>query len=119
MNLVANAVDAMGEETGELIVSLSRVPVDDQPAHSIPGLDNGVYAKLTIADTGHGMDEETLTRIFDPFFTTKGFGRGTGLGLSSAFGIIQKHGGTIRAVSEPETGTAFEVYLPLEQSDTS
>ncbi len=116
MNLVANAVDSMGEETGELAISLSRVPVDDRPAHSVPGLDNGVYAKLTIADTGHGMDEETLTRIFDPFFTTKGFGRGTGLGLSSAFGIIQKHGGTIRAVSEPETGTAFEVYLPLEQS---
>jgi signal transduction histidine kinase len=52
MNLVANAVDAMGEESGELTISLSRVPVDDRPAHSIPGLDNGVYAKLTIADTG-------------------------------------------------------------------
>ncbi len=119
MNLAANAVDSMEGENGELAISLSRITADDRPAHSIPGLDNGVYAKLTIADTGHGMDEETLTRIFDPFFTTKGFGKGTGLGLSSAFGIIQKHGGTIRAVSEPKTGTVFEVYLPLDLSVTT
>jgi len=116
MNLVANAVDAMKGRTGVLSISLAPATIDDSAALSIPGLGNGEYAKLTIADTGPGIDDETLNRIFDPFFTTKGIGMGTGLGLSSAFGIIQKHGGSIRALSEPGAGAAFEVYLPLEQS---
>jgi len=116
MNLVANAVDSMEGQNGELRISLSRTTVDENSAHFIAGLEDGNYAKLTIADTGNGMDQETLSRIFDPFFTTKEFGEGTGLGLSSALGIIQKHGATILAVSEPNIGTTFDVYLPLELS---
>ncbi len=119
MNLVANAVDAMRRTTGELTISLSRAPVDDSPAHSIPGLESGVYAKLAITDAGPGISDEILNKIFDPFFTTKGIGMGTGLGLSTAFGIVHKHSGTIRVFSKPGDGTTFEVYLPLEQSDNA
>ncbi|NQU60033.1 MAG: PAS-domain containing protein [Rhodospirillales bacterium] len=115
MNLAANAVDAMGEKKGELRITLAKSFVDETPANAIPGLSKGNYAKLTVADTGHGMDEGTLSRIFDPFYTTKELDKGTGLGLSSAFGTIYKHRGTIRAVSAPGIGTAFDVYLPLEK----
>lgn len=114
MNLAANAVDAMGKDKGELRISLSKSFVDETAANSIPGLSRGNYAKLTVADTGHGMDEETLSRIFDPFYTTKDLDKGTGLGLSSAFGTIYKHRGTIRAASTQGIGTVFDVYLPLE-----
>jgi signal transduction histidine kinase len=119
MNLVANAVDAMEGKTGDLTVSLSQAFVDDSPANSVPGLDKGNYAKLTIADQGLGMDEDTLNRIFDPFFTTKEPDKGTGLGLSSAFGTIYKHGGTIRASSFPDAGTVFDVYLPLQHKPSA
>jgi signal transduction histidine kinase len=117
MNLIANAVDSMDGETGDLNISLSRAFVDETPEKAIPGLEKGHYAKLTVADTGHGMDEKTLNRIFDPFFTTKEPDQGTGLGLSSAFGTIYKQGGTIRALSTLDVGTVFDVYLPLEQKD--
>ncbi len=119
LNLVANAVDAMEGETGDLTVSLSQAFVDDSPANSVPGLDKGNYAKLTIADQGLGMDEDTLNQIFDPFFTTKEPDKGTGLGLSSAFGTIYKHGGTIRASSSPDAGTVFDVYLPLQHKPSA
>ncbi|MBT3307271.1 MAG: hybrid sensor histidine kinase/response regulator, partial [Alphaproteobacteria bacterium] len=119
MNLVANAVDSMEGKNGTLNITLSRATVTEDPTHSIPGLEDGDYAKLTIADTGQGMDQETLSKIFDPFFTTKGFGEGTGLGLPSALGIIQKHGATILADSELDAGTNFDVYLPLELSVTN
>ncbi|MBC8338280.1 MAG: PAS-domain containing protein [Alphaproteobacteria bacterium] len=116
MNLVSNAVDDMDGKAGELSVSLSRITLNETAESPVPGLDAGIFAKLTVTDTGHGMDPETLEKIFDPFFTTKGVGQGTGLGLSSAFGIIQKHAGTIHVKSEAGHGATFEVYLPLDQS---
>jgi len=116
VNLVANALDAMKEKSGELKISLSQTQVNDSQENSLHGLKTGDYAKLVVSDTGHGMDQETLNRVFDPFFTTKEVGKGTGLGLSSAFGTVNKHGGTIHATSTLGKGTSFFVYLPLEGS---
>lgn len=113
MNLISNAIDAMKGHVGKLTVTLSRVAVDDSAAERSLGLEGGAYAKLTVSDTGIGMDSETLGRAFDPFFTTKDVGSGTGLGLSSAYGIVTRHGGTIRASSVPGEGARFDVYLPI------
>ncbi|MEJ2698641.1 MAG: PAS domain S-box protein, partial [Desulfuromonadales bacterium] len=112
MNLCTNAADAMREKGGTLDISLRNV---DLPAHDPggdPQLPAGRYLRLTVADTGHGMDRKTMERIFDPFFTTKGPGRGTGLGLSVVHGIIRNHGGGITFASTPEKGTTFHVYIP-------
>lgn len=118
MNLVNNSLDAMNGKAGELKILLSAIHSDDDSGRPVPGLKKGKFAKLTVADNGHGMKEETMNRIFDPFFTTKELGQGTGLGLSTAFGTITKHGGTIRVTSTPNVGSAFMVYLPLEETNS-
>jgi signal transduction histidine kinase len=97
INLVMNAIHAM-PEGGTLRIGLAR---SDQTV------------QLTVADTGHGIPPQDLPKIFDPFFTTKETGKGTGLGLTVAKGIIDEHGGTIRAESEPGNGTTFTVSLPV------
>jgi CheY-like chemotaxis protein len=77
----------------------------------------GAYALLTVADTGHGIPANVMSRIYDPYFTTKAQGKGTGLGLAVVYGIIQEHGGHIRVRSEVGQGTVFDIYLPLLQRD--
>lgn len=110
LNLFINAADAM-PGGGELILKTFNVTHEDMreklyyPKH-------GNYVLLTVTDTGAGMDKKTIKRIFDPFFTTKERGRGTGLGLASAYGIIKGHGGYIDVESKKRKGTTFSIYLP-------
>ena len=111
VNLAVNARDAM-PDGGTLMIETGSVDVDQQYAHSHPGLEPGHYTTLTVSDTGEGMAPEVATHIFEPFFTTKQPGHGTGLGLSTVYGIVTEAGGAVTAYSEPGIGTTFRVYFP-------
>jgi PAS domain S-box-containing protein len=111
MNLSTNAVHAM-DEKGVLEVGL-RERIVGPHDHAISGkLTPGKYIEISIADTGSGMDGNTIERIFDPFFTTKELGKGTGMGLSVVYGIVESHGGAITVDSEPGVGTTFRLLFP-------
>jgi PAS domain S-box-containing protein len=112
MNLGTNAWQAMKDQTGRLEVKLDRCVVDTAFAAMQPKLRPGVYARLSIGDTGSGMDPATLGRIFEPFFTTKPVGVGTGLGLAVVHGIMDNHDGAITAYSALGEGTIFQLYFP-------
>ncbi|MGE0119437.1 MAG: two-component system VirA-like sensor kinase [Dongiaceae bacterium] len=111
MNLCTNAAHAMGAQGGVIDVALERVSVAAERALSDGTLSPGRYVRLTVRDSGHGMDAATLERIFEPFFTTKAAGAGTGLGLAMVHGIVADHGGAIDVRSSPGAGSSFEVYL--------
>ncbi|MBU1564609.1 MAG: response regulator [Proteobacteria bacterium] len=112
MNLVNNAVQAMGD-TGTLTIETENFPVPTKYIDTYLELDPGDYVLMRVTDSGHGMDEATRQRIFEPFFTTKAPGRGTGLGLSSVYGIITSHSGKIICYSEQGVGTTFKIFLPV------
>ncbi len=112
MNLCTNAMHAIDKQHGEIHLSLLKeviTPKDELSAI----LDPCEYLKLTIKDTGCGIDKERLSRIFEPYFTTKNIGKGTGMGLAISHGIIRNHNGEILVSSEPGRGTVFSVYLPI------
>jgi two-component system cell cycle sensor histidine kinase/response regulator CckA len=111
LNLATNARDAM-PAGGRLEMRTRRAHVDEWFARSQEGPPSGTYVALDVTDTGVGMDDATRQRIFEPFFTTKEAGRGTGLGLSTVYGIVEQTGGAIRVHSEVGRGTSFQIYLP-------
>jgi len=117
MNLCTNANHAMMKTGGILNVKLDAVKIDQKTADKIPNLKKGEYIRLTISDTGHGMDLKTKERIFEPFFTRKEVGSGSGLGLSVVHGIINNYGGAIVVDSTPGKGTTFMIYLPKYGDD--
>jgi CheY-like chemotaxis protein len=112
MNLGTNAYHAMSNKGGVLGVTMTEVNIDSGDLTSNLAITPGAYLKLTVSDTGHGMDRTVMERIFNPYFTTKGPGEGTGMGLSVVHGIVRRHGGHITVYSEPGKGTTFCIHLP-------
>ncbi len=111
MNLAINAADAM-QEGGRLVIETQPVTVTEAQARRDLGFAPGEYARIRVSDTGHGMDADIQAQIFEPFFTTKEPGRGTGLGLSTVYGIVKQSGGHVEVTSAPGEGSVFTLYLP-------
>ena len=115
LNLYVNAGQAM-PEGGELYLQTENVTLEDGYTRYL-SLKGGNYVKISVTDTGTGMDDNIKKRIFDPFFTTKDIGRGTGLGLASAYGIVKNHRGIINVYSEIDKGSAFNIFLPASTKE--
>jgi signal transduction histidine kinase len=118
INLAVNARDAMSAR-GVLTIETARADADEVPCSKTPNDTEArvSYVRLSVSDTGTGMDETTQARIFEPFFTTKPLGKGTGLGLSTVFGIVNQNAGYVRVRSQRDAGSTFDVYLPCALDD--
>ena len=113
MNLCTNSAHAMGDKGGILEINLHNSNLDTKAAARYPELNPGPYVKLSVSDTGCGMDFATLQRIFDPYFTTKEQDKGTGMGLAVVHGIVKGHGGSIHVESAVAEGTRFDILFPV------
>lgn len=113
INLGTNAFHAMHEDGGILGVEIQNVVLDKDIASVDPDLTPGNYVKITVSDTGQGIDPLVIDRIFDPYFTTKEVGQGSGMGLAVVHGIVKNHDGALTVASKPGQGTAFSVYFPV------
>ena len=116
LNLVGNAAQALGRQPGTITVKLEPVELTAAMAREKPQLREGPHMCLTVADTGQGIEGETLLRIFDPFFTTKETGEGTGLGLAVVHGIMQGHGGAVTVESSVGAGSTFRLFFPIVEA---
>ena len=116
MNLILNARDAM-PNGGTLTIETAQVELAKSPLYHVDPLPPGPYVKLSVADTGSGMDRETQAHIFEPFFTTKEEGKGSGLGLSTVYGIVTQSGGAIDVTSRESHGTRFDIFFPRVSAD--
>jgi PAS domain S-box-containing protein len=119
MNLGTNAWHAMKDHPGRLQLRLEKCVVDAAYAATHPQLRMGVYARISVSDTGSGMDQAQLRRIFEPFYTTKPVGEGTGLGLAVVHGIMDSHDGVITVYSQPGEGTVFHLYFPAHAGEAT
>lgn len=118
VNLCVNARDAIGG-TGRILIETQNITIDEKTPHTYAdGIMVGEYAELSVTDTGCGMDDELQKKIFEPFFTTKAMGIGTGLGLSTVFGIVKQNDGFIDVISAPGKGTTVKVYFPRHCCET-
>ena len=117
MNLCVNAFQAMEEKGGELRVELTPFELKEEDTPNSGILEPGMYLRLTVKDTGVGMDEETMSHIFEPYFTTKIMKEGTGMGLATVHGIVADCGGEVRVASEPGVGTTFQVFFPVVEKE--
>ncbi len=113
INLCTNAAHAMQVKGGILTVALDEIHFDEEDARACGEIAPGPYVRLTVGDTGHGMNPRTVERIFEPYFTTKEKGEGTGMGLAVVHGIVKGLGGIIDVKSEVHKGTRFEVLIPM------
>jgi signal transduction histidine kinase/CheY-like chemotaxis protein len=119
MNICTNAYHAMISKGGKLSIKLDVLDVDARRLKTASKVKSGTYVRLTISDTGHGMDKQTINRIFEPFFTKKEVGSGSGLGLSVVHGIVNSYNGAIEVQSKPGKGSKFMIYLPQYSSEVS
>jgi two-component system cell cycle sensor histidine kinase/response regulator CckA len=117
MNLAVNSRDAM-PKGGKLVITTAAADIDANYVKQRPDARPGPYVRLSVADTGTGMDRKTMERIFEPFFSTKAVGKGTGLGLATVYGIVKQHKGWIEVKSEIGVGTTFEVFIPAAHTVT-
>jgi signal transduction histidine kinase len=113
VNLATNAVEALEEKPGQIVLALDRFDLDSQGTREIPELEPGAYARVTISDTGRGISSELIEHVLDPFFTTKECGKGIGMGLATVNAVVTRHDGTVRINSTLGEGTSVILYFPL------